>query len=76
MSKKKLLGCDEFVFTFRACFRDRVPVFSLIDNKPLTDFAFIIFSSIETSRTESSAIDSASLFILAKAAATMGSKIN
>lgn len=60
-------------FTFRACFLDKEPVFSLNDNKPLTVFAFIIFSSIETSK-ESSEIDSESFFILAKAAATMGSK--
>lgn len=67
---------DELVFyTFSACFRDRVPVLSLIDNKPFTVFAFIIFSSIETSPTDSPTIDSETLFILAKAAATMGSKI-
>lgn len=62
------------VYTFRACFRDSVPEASLIDNKPFTVFAFIIFSSTEI-LLKSSSVVSLSLLMLANAASTMGSKI-
>lgn len=64
-----------YACTFKACFRDRVPELSLIDKRPFTVLAFIIFSSTEIF-LESSSVVSVSLFMLANAASTMGSKID